>query len=116
VDRCPKEVTAGNAFHLLATVTNESTELLSSMPPHPVNVSYHWFVPGTVRAVIFDGLRTNLPRVLARAETCKVLTTVEAPRSPGLYELAIMLVQEGCCWLDMLDGAASGTKRAIRVV
>jgi SAM-dependent methyltransferase len=116
VDHCPGKVTAGTAFHLLATVANESTELLSSMPPHPVNVSYHWFVAGTARAVIFDGLRTNLPRVLAPGETSKVLTTVEAPRSPGLYELAIMLVQEGCCWFDKLDGAASGTKRAILVV
>jgi SAM-dependent methyltransferase len=115
VDHCPEKVAAGNAFNLLATVANESTELLSSMPPHPVNVSYHWFVAGTARAVIFDGLRTNLPRVLARGETCRVLTTVEAPRSPGLYELAMMLVQEGCCWFDMLDGAASGTKRAILV-
>lgn len=109
VDEWPEHVRPGSVFYLLSTIANQSAESLSSMPPHPINISYHWLL-GDVAAV-FDGIRTNLPRMIISGETAKVLTTIEAPRHPGVYRLVVTLVQEGCCWFDAVNGSASTTAK-----
>lgn len=63
VEELPATVTAGRVFELSVNLPNNSEQTISSMVPYPINMSYHWMRPGSVEPVVFDGLRTNLPRL-----------------------------------------------------
>ncbi len=115
VAQWPERVSAGTTFNLPVTVANESTELISSMPPYPVNISYHWAGLEGTRCNIFEGQRTNLPFPLSPGERQAVLAIVEAPPAGGTYRLQVTFVQEKCCWFDTVDGAARPSARIIVV-
>jgi SAM-dependent methyltransferase len=115
VAQWPKTVSAGSAFTLAVTVANESTEPISSMPPYPINISYHWSPFEGTRCNIFEGQRTNLPFPLSPGERQTVLAIVEAPPIDGTYRLQVTLVQEKCCWFDTVDGAARPSAKIIVV-
>jgi hypothetical protein len=105
-DSYPEKVSAREVFYLPVTIKNASGETLSSLPPHPINVSYHWLKQDTAEPAVFDGVRTNLPRLLVPGGRCQLSAKVEAPSTPGLYECAIMLVQEGCRWFGQREGVS----------
>jgi 2-polyprenyl-3-methyl-5-hydroxy-6-metoxy-1,4-benzoquinol methylase len=109
VNQWPERVNAGSTFQLSVTVANRSTELISSMPPHPINVSYHWFLPAAVEPIVFGGIRSNLSLPLPPGNMRQVLAVVAAPHTPGLYRLVITLVQEGCCWFHTVAGSTCPT-------
>jgi SAM-dependent methyltransferase len=109
VQRWPEKVNAGGTFTVCVSLANYSTELLSSFPPHPINISYHWLRPEVAKPVVFDGIRTNLSPPLGPQQTCEVPATVKAPASAGRYRLVMTLVQEGCCWFDTIEGFASAS-------
>lgn len=102
----PERVSAGSTFTLDSRVANESTELISSMPPYPINISYHWSALEGTRCSIFEGQRTNLPFPLFPGERRAFLAMVEAPLAKGAYRLQLTLVQEKCCWFETVAGVA----------
>ena len=109
VDQWPNTAAAATLFRVPVRVTNRSAYMLSSMPPYPVNVSYHWFLAGEEKVIIFDGLRTMLSYPLQSGGAYYMLALVQAPSRPGKYKLVITLVQEGCCWFDALSSCAAAS-------
>jgi MoaA/NifB/PqqE/SkfB family radical SAM enzyme len=77
---------------------NRSAHALSSSCA--VNVSYHWRNAETGDCVIFDGLRTALPRFIYPGETVAVSIDVIAPDRPGRYNLNVTLVKELEYWFE----------------
>jgi SAM-dependent methyltransferase len=109
ITRSPEKVIIGSRFTVWVKVVNNSLELLSSFPPHPINVSYHWFRYGVAEATIFEGVRTNLSYPLAPTKTCTIRASVTAPPSAGRYRLQMCLVQEGCSWFYSTEGPTSAS-------
>ncbi|HXG77272.1 MAG TPA: hypothetical protein VNJ53_11935 [Gaiellaceae bacterium] len=62
-----------------------------------VQASYHWLDP-LGNPVVWDGLRTALPREVRPGETVELELRVLAPRPPGRYRLALDLVEELRFW------------------
>ncbi|AKB45252.1 methyltransferase domain-containing protein [Methanosarcina vacuolata] len=86
-------------FKLHITLKNNGKERLVSLPPCPVNISYHWLkTDGTYE--VFDGLRTEILPALNPNEQRDLQVDIVAPQEHGEYKLQIDLVQEGCFWLQ----------------
>jgi len=94
----PATASVGVPIEFTVRIRNKSDDRISSMSPHPVHVSYHWYQNPTGELVIFEGLRTRLPRPIEPGETLDFLANVQPPKKRGEYRLAVMLVQEGCRW------------------
>jgi hypothetical protein len=98
----PETARAGSQFRVRVKLVNGSEHKLSSMPPFPVNLSYHWIDPKEGRPMIFDGVRTPLPGIVAAGDTRTLLVTVQALSIVGRFELQVTLVQEGSTWFDQI--------------
>lgn len=96
----PREISVSAPVWLDAKVTNETNEALSSVPPYPVRLSYHWIEKMTRQMVVFDGRRSALSPALGPNTTARYPMRVVAPDQPGEYILQATLVQEGVCWLE----------------
>jgi UDP-3-O-[3-hydroxymyristoyl] glucosamine N-acyltransferase len=92
----------GAVRQVAVEVDNRSAELLASLAPYPVHLSYHWLESGTRRCHVFDGERTPLTAaVRPRSRHCQEMRVL-APREPGQYVLVLTLVQEGKAWFDQV--------------
>lgn len=90
-----------------------------------VQIAYHWLDP-LGNPIVWDGVRTALPRPVAPGETLEMQLPVVAPRPPGRYRLAFDLVEEfrfwfaeiGCSVLDagVVDVAPRIVERRLRAV
>ena len=90
------------------TVKNISPVTWPSKPDkenrYAVNLSYHWLArKGEI--VVFDGLRTPLPRDLKPGESVDLKAAIQAPDKPGRYVLEVTLVQERSAWFPQKNGA-----------
>jgi hypothetical protein len=95
--RPPATVARSTVVPLDVEVTNLSDAALASVPPYPVCLSYRW--RNAVGAET-DGPRAMLRRVLFRDESASYTVALEAPATPGEYQLVVCLVQEGFAWFD----------------
>ncbi len=66
-----------------------------------VLVSYHW-LDERGNPLVWDGLRTALPRVVAPGESVELDLAVRAPMPPGRYRFALDLVAEHRAWFGEL--------------
>ena len=64
-----------------------------------VALSYH-LTRGDGAMVVFEGLRTPLPRSLAPGESYDLQLRVAAPSQPGTYRLVPDVVHEGVAWMN----------------
>jgi len=102
--------------HLYATrilVRNAGLLAWPATGTAPVSLSYHWMPAGEraldpQRAVVWDGLRTRLPRDIAPGEAVAVEMAIVAPPASGDYRLVLDLVQEGVTWFSQ-QGAEVAT-------
>ena len=104
----PSEMESGKTVAADITVKNVSPVTWPSKPDHKdryaVNLSYHWLNrKGTT--VVFDGLRTPLPRDLKPGESVDLKAAIAAPAKPGRYILEVTLVQERWAWFPEKNGA-----------
>ncbi len=97
---CPRAATSD--FIALVELENIDGEPLSSHPPYPVYLSYHWNSTRGKTAV-FEGFRTPLPGIIGpnQKKLCRV--KIEVPPETGNYRLRITLVQEGVMWFDLIN-------------
>jgi hypothetical protein len=71
-----------------------------------VFVSYHWMDrQGSI--IVFDGLRTTLPRDVVPGEVVELACFLRAPEIPGSMRLAWTLVQEDVAWFDDRNPASA---------
>ena len=66
-----------------------------------IRASYHW-LDDRGNPIVWDGLRTALPRSVAPGETIELELPVRIPLPPGRYRFALDLVDEGRFWLAEL--------------
>ncbi|HEY6363845.1 MAG TPA: hypothetical protein VI585_03545, partial [Candidatus Binatia bacterium] len=103
----PTKMVAGQTVSADVTIKNGSTKTWPSKPNpkgrHVVNLSYHWLDPKR-QMVVFDGLRTPLPRDLGPGESVTLEATIRAPEKAGEYLLHVTMVQEGVAWFSESDG------------
>ncbi len=95
------EVMAPDAEVLIElTVCNDSWRVWSSRDDATaINLSYHWVGPRGAD-VLYDGIRTPLPRPVAAGSTLRVSMIVRTPGKKGTYELQIDMVEEGVTWFS----------------
>jgi hypothetical protein len=103
----PTEMVAGEILLADITIKNASTKTWPSKPNqrgrNAVNLSYHW-LDRKRQVVVFDGLRTPLPRDLKPGESVTLRATIRAPEKAGEYLLHVTMVQEGVAWFSDSDG------------
>jgi hypothetical protein len=82
-------------------------ENVGSAPWRParVKLSYHW-LDDHGNPIVWDGLRTELGRVVEPGDELEVRPRLRAPIPPGPYALAFDLVEEGRFWFAELGNEA----------
>jgi len=76
---------------------------------HPVLISYHWVREPDDEMVVWDGVRTALPRDVAPEDEVLVDDVrIVAPEAPGNYRLQVALVHESVTWFEN-EGASTLT-------
>jgi len=69
-----------------------------------VQLSYHW-LDALGNAIVWDGPRTSLSRVVEPGGTVELEPVIVAPRPPGSYRLAFDLVEELRFWFQEVGSA-----------
>jgi hypothetical protein len=72
---------------------------------HGICLGYHWLDPRG-NPIVWDGLLSAFPRVIAPGERIEAALSVAAPTPPGHYRLALDLVDGGRCWFSEVGNAA----------
>ena len=102
------EIPSGQTVSADITVKNISPVTWPSKPDdrgrYAVHLSYHW-LDQKGSPVVFDGLRTPLPRDLKAGESADLKARIQAPAKPGKYTLEVTLVQERAAWFPEKKGA-----------
>ena len=95
------EMPSGQTVSADITVKNTSPVTWPSKPDqkdrYAVNLAYHW-LDRKGATIVFDGLRTPLPRDLKPGESVDLKAAIQAPAKPGRYTLEVTLVQERSAW------------------
>jgi len=93
----PTKMIAAKTVSGDVTIRNGSTRTWPSKPNekgrHAVNLSYHWLGPKR-QMIVFDGLRTPLPRDLGPGESATLRATIRRLRRPASIMLHMTMVQE----------------------
>lgn len=88
---------AGRVGHAVVRLENAGTAAWRSRGEAGVQVAYHW-LDDRGNAIVWDGVRTALPRSVAPGEATEVELRLLAPQPPGRYRLAFDLVEEFRFW------------------
>lgn len=108
----PTQVAPSQLFSIDVRITNNTGGRLASLPPCPVNLSYHWLdEQGHIKH--FEGLRTPLNQYLEAGTTGDYQVSVRAPSAPGVYVLQVTTVQEQVRWSQ---NEGKGLLQRIRVI
>ena len=106
--KIPTEMIAGQQTSADVTLKNASERSWPSKPNqkgnNAVRLSYHW-LDRKGRIIVFEGLRTALPRDLGPGESARLNAAIQAPEKAGKYVLDVTLVQEGVAWFPEMNGA-----------
>jgi cell division septation protein DedD len=105
--KVPAEMKIGETTSADITVRNTSPVSWPSQSDergrYGVNLAYHWLTEkGTT--VVFDGLRTSLPKDLEPGEAVDLKARIQTPERPGRYILEVTLVQERSAWFPEKNG------------
>jgi len=99
----PETVTVGERFVLRVRLMNRSAVPWSQEGAARVKLSYHWRDEEGA-AVVWDGLRTELPGTVAAGGRSRVAVAVEAPAKPGRYTLELDPLLEHVGWFSERGG------------
>ena len=94
-----EEARAGITGHARLQLENAGTAPWRSRGREGIQVAYHWLDP-LGNPIVWDGIRTALPRTVEPSDTVEVEMTVVAPRPHGSYRLAFDLVEEHRFWFQ----------------
>jgi hypothetical protein len=78
-----------------------------------VSCSYHW-LDALGNPIVWDGIRTPLPRPVAPEERLTFRLAVRAPIPPGTYRFALDLVAEHRAWFGELGPAGPAEELQVR--
>ena len=104
---------AGQAITVQVAIKNTGTLTWTPTGPNPFRLGYHWYAVGAVPAgsvpttpaptygaVVFNGLRTNLPQAIPPGITVPLTAQLQAPPTKGTYVLKWDLVHENVTWFS----------------
>jgi 2-polyprenyl-3-methyl-5-hydroxy-6-metoxy-1,4-benzoquinol methylase len=94
---CPVHLERNATGFVTVAVENRCHRKISSRPPFPLHLSYHWLSEDHESVEIFDGLRTPLGTIFDRQKV-QVEMKIRAPSRPGNFILQVRLVQENVRW------------------
>jgi hypothetical protein len=95
------EVRAGVVTRARLLVENAGSATWHSRGKEGIQGAYHWLDP-LGNPIVWDGIRTPLPRAVRPGEQIELALDVLAPRPPGGYQLAFDLVEEYRFWFHEL--------------
>ena len=84
---------------ITVVVKNTSSVAIGPEGTAPTNVASHWLAPDG-SAVLWDGPRATLPRLLLPGDSASVTLPLAAPPA-GASQLVVDLVQEGLAWFGI---------------
>jgi hypothetical protein len=93
----PEQLPAGATSKVRVAITNLSDRTWFQTDCSVLNVGNHWIASDASIAAWDDG-RGRLPGRILAGETVEVEVMVTAPARPGIYRLAVDLVQESVGW------------------
>jgi hypothetical protein len=96
-----EEPRAGVSGHARLLLENAGSAPWRSRGNEGLQLAYHWLDP-LGNPIVWDGVRTPLPRPVEPGESVELDAVVLAPRPPGNYRLAFDLVEELRFWLEEL--------------
>lgn len=99
----PQQMEARHQYTAMVTLRNEGHQAWSpsSIDRRGYSISYHWrSLDGAM--LIRDGLRTPLPKKVARNASVTAAFNIEAPPDAGEYLLEIDVIREQVGWLGEL--------------
>jgi hypothetical protein len=100
--RCELEpLRAGALATALVEVENAGTATWRSAGEEGIRLSYHW-LDDRGNPIVWDGIRSSFERPVEPGEVVRVGIRVRAVMPPGIYGLALDLVDEGRLWLSEL--------------
>jgi hypothetical protein len=94
---CPVHLEKNATGFVTVAVENRCHRKISSRPPFPLHLSYHWLSEDHESLEIFDGLRTPLGTIFD-SQKVQVEMKIRAPSRPGNFILQVRLVQENVRW------------------
>jgi hypothetical protein len=110
----PAEWRANRLVHVPATVRNASSATWPARGATRVALAYHW-LDSAGQPVVFEGLRTALPKDVAPGESVELELEIATPREPGDYILELDALRERVAWFsDRRPG--SGRRLAVTVL
>jgi hypothetical protein len=92
---------AGARVTARVAVENAGSATWRSRGETGIQAAYHWLDP-LGNPIVWDGLRTPLPRPVAPGEAVELTVNLVAPRPPGRYRVAFDLVEEHRFWFGEL--------------
>jgi SAM-dependent methyltransferase len=93
----PEQFETCAAVECVVRLRNTGRQTWPARGPHPVRLSYDWFLPdGTCLAL--DRRRTPLPADVRPGEEVTVSCVIQLPHSTGNFRLEFDLVQEPAAW------------------
>ncbi len=112
----PRLITVGRAREMRVTIRNTGAE--DWAPASGDRLSYHW-LDRDGEVVVYDGLRAQLPHIVAAGETVSFSAKLRGPASGGSYRLQLDMLREDVAWYaEYRSGPQPGLRPSaeIRVV
>jgi hypothetical protein len=97
-------VRAGTYSPARVELENAGSATWRSHGTEGVQLAYHWLDP-LANPILWDGIRTALPRPVGPGERIELPVELQAPRPPGRYRLAFDLVHEHRFWFAEVGSA-----------
>jgi len=94
-----EEARAGVEGRARVRLENAGSAAWRSRGQEGIQLAYHWLDP-LGNPIVWDGVRSPLPRVIEPGEDVEVDLRVIAPRPQGSYRLAFDLVEEFRFWFE----------------
>ena len=104
LDLAVGRIRAGALSRARVTIANGGTAPWRSLEHGGIRLGYHW-LDERGNAIVWDGIRTELPGTVAPGERVEVDFALRGPIPPGRYRLAVDLVDEGRTWFAEIGDA-----------
>jgi hypothetical protein len=96
----PASVPAGSAFSVPVRLRNRSPVVWPAAGAASVRLAYHWRSGRSPALTLWEGGRTALAEDLQPGATVEIPVRIEAPATPGAWELSIDPLREHVGWFS----------------